>query len=93
MHTAELMLHMNSLDAADILDHNTQTISILRLPAYGYAQCSMQFIFQFMQTVRKSIPNNLPLTSIHSLLLVNEIGMQYAIYFELMHTVGKLHTA
>ena len=56
MHTEELMLHINSLDAADILGYKhtlLMTISILRLPAYGYAQCSMQFIFEMMHTVQK----------------------------------------
>ena len=44
MHIAELMLHINSLDAADILGYNTQKINILRLTGTCSAYSAYQNI-------------------------------------------------
>ena len=139
MHTAELMLHINWLDAADILGYSTQKIYsmhtfcsmhffedksncirlrkciqrnlssssihlVLLLVAYMSMQYAIYYRIEYtFESERKTILqnwcmqfgncilHNLSLTSIHSLLLVNEMGSSMQLIFEMMHTVGKLH--
>ena len=80
LHTTELMFHINSLDAADILGYNMQKI-------YGMQTfCSTQFSFGLKRNcihLRNCIQYNFPFTSIHSLLLlVAHMSMQYAFYYQ-----------